>query len=97
MNSIVKANRIPELAAYNSMIIEYVKDNVKSLLNEKQSQNLLSFVELVPNEVCADFWKKFNAECRDVSQKWYKESKVSKRVKDRIIGVLANPETIKKK
>jgi len=97
IKTVVEANRIPELAAYNGMLIEYIKDKVKTTLNEKQSGNLLAFVELVPNEVCADFWKKFNAECRDVSQKWYKESKMSDKIKTRIIGVLANPETLKKK
>lgn len=96
LQDVVDANRIPELAAYNGMIVEYVKDKLKKKeFNDNQSKNLLAFVELVPNEVCADFWKKFNAECRDVSQKWYKDSKVSTKVKKRILGVLANPETIK--
>jgi len=97
LQAVVDANRIPELANYNTMLIEYVKDKVKKALNQKQAQNLVYFCKLVPNEVCADFWKKFNQDCRDVSQAWYKESCVSKTVKDRILGVLANPDTLKKK
>lgn len=97
LKDVVDANRIPELSAYNGMIIEYIKDHVKKPLTDKQSANLLNYVELIPNEVVSDFWKKFNAECREISMKWYKESKSSEKVKDRIIGVLANPETLKKK
>jgi len=97
LQSVVDANRIPELANYNLMIIEFVKDKIKKNLNQKQSQNLVNYCKLVPNEICADFWKKFNQDCRDVSQSWYKESCVSKNVKDRILGVLANPETLKNK
>jgi MoxR-like ATPase len=95
IQEVVDANRIPELAAYNGMLNEYVKDHIKKGLTEKQSENLLAYVTLVPNEVCADFWKKFNSECSDVSQRWYQNSKVALQVKKRIIGVLANPETIK--
>ena len=97
LSDVVVANRIPELANYNTIIIEFVKDKIKKELNQKQSQNLVNYCKVVPNEVCADFWKKFNQDCRDISQKWYKESCVSQDVKNRILGVLANPETLKNK
>lgn len=95
LKMVVDANRIPELANYNLMIIEYVKDKIKKDLTPKQSQNLLEYCKMVPNEVCSDFWKKFNNDCREVSQKWYKESGMSPDIKKRILGVLANPETLK--
>jgi len=95
LKDVVDANRIPELSAYNGMIVEYVKDKVNKPLTEKQAENLLAYVELVPNEVCSDFWKKFNLECTNISQKWYRDSKVSSKVIKRIFGVLVNPLTLK--
>lgn len=97
LQAVVDANRIPELANYNTIIIEFVKDKIKKELNQKQAQNLVNYCRVVPNEVCADFWKKFNQDCRDISAKWYKESCVSQDVKNRILGVLANPDTLKNK
>ena len=96
LQAVVDANRIPELANYNTIIIEFVKDKIKKNLNQKQSENLVKYCRTVPNEVCADFWKKFNSDCRDVSTQWYKESCVAKDVKDRILGVLSNPDVAKK-
>ena len=96
LQAVVDAQRIPELANYNTIIIEFVKDKIKKNLNQKQSENLVNYCRLVPNEICADFWKKFNQDSREISQQWYKESCVSADVRKRILGVLANPDTMKK-
>jgi flagellar motor switch protein FliG len=92
---VVNANRIPELSSYNAMIVEYIKDKVKKDLNEKQSKNLASYCKTIPNEVCADFWKKFTGDCREIATKCYKESSVSDEVKSRIIGIFQNPKVNK--
>lgn len=94
---IVDRKGIPELGHYNELLVEYIKENVSKELNKVQSENLLAYLNLTPNEVVADFWKKFNSDCREISTQWYKHSHVSKDAKKRIMGTLANPETLKKR
>jgi hypothetical protein len=96
LQDVIDANRIPELAAYNMMIIEFIKDKVNKNLNNKQCENLTEFMELIPNEVGADFWKKFNADCSSISTHWYKSGPTSDRNKKRMLGILANPDRLKK-
>jgi len=96
LSDIVKAGRTVELAAYNGLLIEWVQENVKKSLTDKQSKNLYNFLSIVPNELVADFWKKFNGECREISTHWYKQSSVASSVSKLILGTLQNPETIKK-
>lgn len=97
LKAIVDRKGIPELGHYNELLIEYIKDNVSRALNKVQSENLFNYIKIIPNEVCTDFWKKFNADCRDISTEWYKNSHINKDVKTRIMGALANPEALKKR
>jgi hypothetical protein len=92
LKAIVDASRIPELTAYNVMITEYAKDKLKGKkFNDKQSANLLRYIEICPNEVVSDFWKKFNGECREISSDWYKKCGASPDIKKRILGVFEAP------
>jgi hypothetical protein len=86
---IVKANRTPELAAYNELMMEYFSKNKKNL-SDKQKKNLTSYLQVVPNEVAANFWKKFTSDYQAMSQDWYRSSAANMKV---ILGVLANPNS----
>jgi hypothetical protein len=97
LESIVAAGRIPELAAYNDMIVTYIVKNIKTKLSQKQSDNLLEYAALSPKELVGDFWTKFNADSKEISEDWYsRDLKGAKRVAKVIMEALVNPNAKKK-
>lgn len=97
LEGIVAAGRIPELAAYNDMISDYIVKTVKTKLSEKQKNNLTEYAALLPKELVGDFWTKFNAEAKEISEDWYSHDlKGAKRVASIIMGALVNPNAKKK-
>lgn len=95
VKKLVDGKKIIELGSYNQLIINYVQDKKVQALDPKQSKNLLSFIQTIPNECVADFWKKFNSDCKAVCDKWYTGALRSDITK-RILACLANPQTAKK-
>lgn len=97
LQGIVDAGRIPELAAYNDMISAYVVKHVKTKLSTKQKENLTEYCALLPKELVGDFWTKFNADAKEISEDWYSyDLKGAKRVASIIMGALVNPNAKKK-
>jgi hypothetical protein len=92
IQKLVTEKRSIELGAYGQLIIDYVQAHNIHLLTPKQSKNLLTFIQVIPNEFVADFWKKFQIDCKDVAHAWYGGADKAEVVK-RIIGSLANPKT----
>ena len=92
VKKLVTDKRTIELGSYNQLIINYVQDNKVKELSAKQSRNLLSFIETIPNECVADFWKKFEADCKDVTRKWYSGAD-RQAIVARIVATLSNPQT----
>jgi hypothetical protein len=92
VKKLVTDKRTIELGSYNQLIINYVQDQKVKELTPKQSKNLLSYIQTVPNEVVADFWKRFEAECKDVARKWYSGTDRAAIVQ-RIVATLSNPQT----
>jgi hypothetical protein len=92
ITKLVDGKKIIELGSYNQLIINYIQDKKISALDPKQCKNLLSFIQIVPNECVADFWKKFNADCKTVCDKWYTGTLKSDIMK-RVLACLANPQT----
>jgi hypothetical protein len=92
LEDIVNVGRIPELAAYNDLIIKYVSTKVKNKLSEVQKENLTNYTELLPKELIGDLWQKLNSEAKDISVDWYNHDiRTSKRVSGLIMGALVNP------
>jgi hypothetical protein len=97
LEGIVAAGRIPELAAYNDMIVAYIVKNIKTKLSEKQKNNLTGYTALLPKELVGDFWTKFNADAKEISEDWYSfDLKGAKRVAKVIMSALVNPNAKKK-
>lgn len=96
---IIEAGRTPELAAYNDMLVAYIKKNVKTKLSGKQKQNLTEYVCLLPNELIGNFWQLFNEELKDISEDWYShDEKTDKgRTSEKIMSALVSPTAIAKK
>jgi hypothetical protein len=92
IKKIVDTKKIIELGSYNQLIINHVQDEKIKTLSAKQSKNLLSFIQCIPNECVADFWQKFQADCKEVANGWYSGSDRSEIVK-RVVASLANPQT----
>lgn len=93
LQDVIDKGRIPELASYNEMVIEYIqKKNIKAL-KPKQKQNLISYVGMLPNEVIGDFWVKFIDDAKSAAEDWYQSDKV---VSEIILKALVNPENKKK-
>ena len=92
IKKLVTDKKAIELGSYGQLIINYVQDKKVRQLDPKQSKNLLKFIQLIPNEYVADFWKKFQIDCKDVAHAWYGGADKADVVK-RIVGSLANPKT----
>ena len=92
VKKLVEGKKIIELGSYNQLIINYVQDKKLTALSPKQSKNLTSFIQTIPNECVADFWKKFSGDCKEVASLWYTGNDKTEIVK-RIVGSLANPQT----
>jgi len=71
MKKLVADGKIPEIASYNNQIVDYVKNNITTAFNAKQSKNLFTYVKLIPNEIVSNLWKNLLAECNSVATKWY--------------------------
>lgn len=74
----LKRAKIAELAGYNKMLIDYIKDDAgvaaKKELNRVQSENLVKYVKMVSKEITADFWNIFSKELPQVSHEWYNKT-----------------------
>ena len=92
IQELVKNKKIIELGSYNQLIINYVQDTKIRVLTPMQSKNLLSFIQVIPNECVADFWKKFQSDCKEIANGWYSGTERTDIVK-RIVASLANPQT----
>lgn len=93
LTGLVQSKRSIELGSYAELIIQYVQDNKVKQLNAKQSKNLLKFIQIMPNENVASFWKRFQVECKEVAQTWYVSGPDHAEVSKKIVSVLANPTT----
>lgn len=95
---IIDKGRTPELAAYNDMIIAYIKKMIKTRLSATQKVNLTRYVSLLPKELIGNFWKNFNEELKEISDDWYIHDKTSpKSTKKLIMSALVNPNAVAKK
>lgn len=92
--SIVDAGRTPELAAYNDMIIAYIKKTVKTKLSKNQKTNLTNYLYVLPNELVGNFWQNFNETLKEISEDWYEHD--NDRTANRIMAALVNPNAIAK-
>ncbi len=92
--SIVDAGRTPELAAYNDMIIAYIKKTVKTKLSKSQKTNLTNYLYVLPNELVGNFWQNFNETLKEISEDWYEHD--GDRTANRIMAALVNPNAIAK-
>lgn len=92
--SIVDAGRTPELAAYNDMIIAYIKKTVKTKLSKSQKTNLTNYLYVLPNELVGNFWQNFNETLKEISEDWYEHD--NDRTANRIMAALVNPNAIAK-
>ena len=89
LKKLVTDRKAIELGSYGQLIINFVQDNKIKLLTPKQGKNLLTFIQILPNEYVSDFWKTFKKECMEVALAWYKDPTVV----DRIVKSLSNPRT----
>jgi hypothetical protein len=75
LRDIVDKDRITEIAAYNELIIAWIKENIQDkkidALNDNQARNLARYLDIMPNECVGDFWKKWNGSWKEGSAKWY--------------------------
>jgi hypothetical protein len=63
--------KIPELAAYNEMIVAFIQHSIAKKLSLKQKKNLTSYLQLLPKEIIGDFWDVFNREATEIAVDWY--------------------------
>jgi len=97
LQGIVEKNHIPELAAYNDLIMAYIGKNIKSKLSMTQKGNLTAYLSILPNEMRGDLWQKFNADHKEISEDWYShDSKTTKSTASLIMGALINPNAKKR-
>jgi hypothetical protein len=89
LEAIVTAGRIPELAAYNDLIIEHLKKVGR--LNKKSVVNISKFVALMPKEVVSGFWQSFNLDLRTLSEEWYNNDPKNAQL---ILAAIVNPEAL---
>lgn len=94
INKIVDIGRIPELATYNDALIAHIKKHVKDKLNPTQKKNLSKYLSMIPKEVRADIWQKFNQDCKAISEDWYMTPGANNG--DLVLGALVNPDKAKK-
>jgi hypothetical protein len=92
IQKIIDTKKIIELGSYNQLVINHIQDQKIKQLSPKQSKNLLSFIQIIPNECVADFWKKFQADCKETANGWYNGADRAEIVK-RIVSALSNPQT----
>jgi uncharacterized protein YaaR (DUF327 family) len=93
VNRLINENRQVELGAYNDLILDYLKKNVKEKLSKKQGDNLSQYLSMIHNEAIADLWQGWNTVQRAVSEEWYRRSDQNKKI---IMGALLSPEMKKR-
>jgi len=91
--AVVRASRIPELAAYNTSVLAWIEKNVKDKLSDKQKRNLSKYLGCLTNEPISDFWKKFNQDMKKISEDWYQSDKANAQL---MLKALVNPELLRK-
>jgi hypothetical protein len=97
VESIVDKGCVPELAAYNDLLVAYIKKNIKNRLSDKQNINLTEYIALIPKEMIGDLWQKFNLECKEISDAWYTHDRANgKKTSKLIMGALVSPNVKKK-
>jgi len=97
VKDIVAGNRITEIAAYNELLIVWIKENVKDTLSDRQGANLARYLDLLPNEAIGDYWKKFNRDAKEISAKWYTMKSLRGEPNHKIIiRATVNPTALKK-
>lgn len=89
LQKVVDAGRIPELAAYNSLVIEHLKKDGK--FNKKSIKNLSNFLAIMPKEVVSGFWQAFNMDLRAMSEEWFNVDKANALI---IRNALINPAAL---
>jgi len=94
LQDIVDRGGIPELAAYNDLILAYIAKHTKDNLLDKQSINLSKYIKILPRELIGDFWTKFVQEQSTISTNWYQARKENQ---DLIVSALVNPAKKAKK
>jgi len=95
---IVEAGRIPELAAYNDLVLDYLEKNVPKDFQGNQARNLARYIQIVPHELRSDIWTKWNKTNKALSEKWYHLSSLDGTTKNckLILDALVNPDAKKK-
>lgn len=73
IEKLVEQGKIPELAAYNEMIVSFIQLTIRTKLNIEQKKNLTSYLQLLPKELIGDFWDVFNRELAEIAVDWYNE------------------------
>lgn len=93
LKKLVDNNKIIELGHYNELISNYIEDKKITELNATQSKNLLSYIQIVPNECALDFWKTWMlTKNKAVAMKWYQGTERAG-VVARIVSCSSNPQT----
>lgn len=93
ITGIVNIGRIPEIAAYNDLLLAYMDEKLKSNLNEKQGENLHKYLKIISKETRADFWSRFSKDHKAIAEAWYRNDKKYKNI---IMECLVRPKTAKK-
>lgn len=93
LTEIVKKNQILELTNINRTLAQFILDEDIKDMDKKQRDNLCNYIELMPNEVTADFWKHFSQVDPVKSKDWYVNSEKAKK---RILGAISDPDYCKK-
>jgi hypothetical protein len=89
LKTIVKKGRIPELASYNDLLVEHMKN--KPSLTALQMKNLAKYVNLMPKEIVTSFWQIFNQELRALSEEWYASDAA---IPQMMLKALVNPDAV---
>jgi hypothetical protein len=89
IQSIVDAGRIPELAAYNDLLVEHIKKEGK--MSKANKANLSKFLDLLPKEIISGFWTHFNKDLRELSEEWYNNDTKNY---DIVLRALVNPDAL---
>ncbi len=86
--------RLPEVAHYSDSLVEYIQSNIKDELDNDQTNNLRKFLEMMPKELVASFWKEWELKCKSVCHKWYNHEKYAEKHEKIILDALSKPENV---
>jgi hypothetical protein len=95
---IVAAGRIPELAAYNELVLDYLEKNVPKEFQGNQARNLAIYFRIVPHELRSDLWTKWNKMSKHLSETWYHLKSLDGSTSNSrlVLDALVNPDAKKK-